>query len=863
MRSVTGDSARHPPADESAGYILAPDESGFAPSTARQVIARRFHHWARAEQTHRSRPWIPILLCALAAVACTLGAPSQPATDLPPAFTATTQPTLQPTDSPADTPIPTRTPSPTLTPTATPVPAARLAEATRALHNGDYTSAMLEYQAVLPQAGTPAEIEQAQFGLGEAALRQGDLVTAENTLTQFTATYTESARLADAWFLLAEARYTSGNFTGAVDAYRQYLGLRGDVIESYVQERIGDAYDQAGERAAAIEGYRRAIVAAPNTSIAAGQREKLALVYRLGGDFASAVEQYRAILSFAQAPAYRAHVLLLLGQTLIDSGDASGYDVFLELVDSYPKTGEAYDALVALVNNGVAVDWFQRGLVDYHAGQQDATVAAFTAHIQSTGDHADAHYYAGLSHRAAGDTAAAIRQFDAVIRDHRTSQFWGQAWIDKAVAQANGGDLDAAVETLTQFAEDYPDAALAPNALLRAGLLLEWAGEHRRAAEMYRAMQAAYPFDASAPDALFAAGVNSYRDNDTAPAIQAWRTLSDTYPAADAYAAALLWQGKLASNTGEDERAQWLLDAAAQARPLGYYGIRAAEVRDNRPTLQSIPFDLDFDEAAGRAEAEAWLAGWTGRKRTEGIGALPQAILDDGRFRRGSELWRLGWVDLAKDEFESLRAEAKDDPIALYALSLHWRDIGLYRSSLLAAARLIALSPAKTADGAPAFLARLSYPAYYADLIVPEAEARGLDPLLLFAVIRQESLFEGIATSSAFANGLMQVIPATGREIAAALGWPGYDTSDLYKPHVSVAFGTYYLARQRDYFDGDLYAALAAYNGGPGNAARWREAAQSDPDLLLETITLNETRTYLLRVREHLEMYQRLYGLRK
>ncbi|MGH6959840.1 MAG: transglycosylase SLT domain-containing protein, partial [Dongiaceae bacterium] len=386
-----------------------------------------------------------------------------------------------------------------------------------------------------------------------------------------------------------------------------------------------------------------------------------------------------------------------------------------------------------------------------------------------------------------------------------------------------------------------------PDALLRAGRLLERAGEHTRAAEMYRAMQAAYSFNETAPDALFAAGVNAYRANDISEALDAWRVLSDTYSVANFYPAALLWQGKLALTQGKVEAAQGLLDQAAQAKPLDYYGIRAAELRDNRPILQSLPFRLDFDSVADRAAAEAWLADWTGRQNASRIGSLPPSILDDGRLQRGAELWRLGWAAQAKDEFESLRAAVKDDPIALYALSLYWRDLGLYRSSLLAAARLIAISPAKDARDAPAFIARLAYPTYYADLVISAAEAHGLDPLLLFALIRQESQFEHIATSSANAHGLMQVIPATGQEIATALGWPNYNASELYKPYVSVTFGSYYLARQRDYLEGDLYAALAAYNGGPGNSARWRDLAQADPDLFLETIALNETHTYLMR----------------
>ncbi|MBN1486390.1 MAG: transglycosylase SLT domain-containing protein, partial [Anaerolineae bacterium] len=117
--------------------------------------------------------------------------------------------------------------------------------------------------------------------------------------------------------------------------------------------------------------------------------------------------------------------------------------------------------------------------------------------------------------------------------------------------------------------------------------------------------------------------------------------------------------------------------------------------------------------------------------------------------------------------------------------------------------------------------------------------------------------------SYAAAQGLMQVIPPTGAEIFQALGWPpDYETPDLYRPMVSVRYGTWYLAKQRDRFDGDLYAAMAGYNGGPGNAARWREAAQEDIDLFVELITFNETRTYVERITEHFAHYRWLYDQR-
>jgi len=163
--------------------------------------------------------------------------------------------------------------------------------------------------------------------------------------------------------------------------------------------------------------------------------------------------------------------------------------------------------------------------------------------------------------------------------------------------------------------------------------------------------------------------------------------------------------------------------------------------------------------------------------------------------------------------------------------------------------------------GAPAYFNHIRFGLYFADLILPEAAGYGLDDLLLLSLVRQESLFEGFAVSSSGARGLMQVMPATGRGIAEALGWPpDYTDTDLYRPLVSVRFGAYYLAAQRDRFGGDLYAALAAYNGGPGYAAIWHELAPDDPDLFLEVIRLEQPHLYIRRIYEVFAIYRKLYA---
>jgi soluble lytic murein transglycosylase len=107
----------------------------------------------------------------------------------------------------------------------------------------------------------------------------------------------------------------------------------------------------------------------------------------------------------------------------------------------------------------------------------------------------------------------------------------------------------------------------------------------------------------------------------------------------------------------------------------------------------------------------------------------------------------------------------------------------------------------------------------------------------------------------------MQIIPATGEQIANELSWPPtYKPEDLFRPIVSVRFGAYYLGKNRDLLGGNLYAGLAAYNAGPGNAIAWKDMAGNDPDLLVEVIRFGETRDYIRAIYEIYSTYRSLYG---
>src|SRR5258708_6787530 len=140
-----------------------------------------------------------------------------------------------------------------------------------------------------------------------------------------------------------------------------------------------------------------------------------------------------------------------------------------------------------------------------------------------------------------------------------------------------------------------------------------------------------------------------------------------------------------------------------------------------------------------------------------------------------------------------------------------------------------------------------------------------VDPALVYAIMRQESAFNPRATSPAGARGLMQVMPATARLIDGRLhGKP----EELYDPGVSMALGQKYVRAllENDVVQGDLIRLAAAYNGGPGNLAKWKrkQDMRGDPGddalLFVETVPSPETRAYITRVLYNYWIYSHRLG---
>ncbi|NIL94613.1 MAG: transglycosylase SLT domain-containing protein [Woeseiaceae bacterium] len=143
----------------------------------------------------------------------------------------------------------------------------------------------------------------------------------------------------------------------------------------------------------------------------------------------------------------------------------------------------------------------------------------------------------------------------------------------------------------------------------------------------------------------------------------------------------------------------------------------------------------------------------------------------------------------------------------------------------------------------------LRYPLPFHETFREHSEAAGISTTWAYGVARSESLFMRDARSRAGAVGLMQLMPATGKEVARSIKLPYSGLSTLTDPGSNIRLGTFYLGQMADRYGGNRVLATAAYNAGPHRVDAWLpQVGNVDARVWIENIPFNETRGYVKRV---------------
>jgi soluble lytic murein transglycosylase len=386
--------------------------------------------------------------------------------------------------------------------------------------------------------------------------------------------------------------------------------------------------------------------------------------------------------------------------------------------------------------------------------------------------------------------------------------------------RARRGREKEAIQLAEAVARKFPTASEADESALFTARLLADAGK-RKQARARLARVAARHTGPAASLARWTLAWMSYKDH-LRDAVERFAEFAASGSSDEERAQGLYWQAR----AGKPEPAAALYRRAAELDPLGWYGLLSRE-RLGEATSQPAPFPPPRDPSSGNAPPQLAFA---------------------------LELASLGFLSDAAAEADWFVQRHAGDAGAL-ALPVYERAGRPDRAVLLAIGLVGDRGPR-----APRQLLDAAYPAAFPTQIARASERTGLDPYLVLAVMRRESLFKPDTRSAAGAVGLLQLLPATARRAAVVLRRPPLRDEQLVDPGTAIDLGTWYLSEVVGRF-GDPAIALAAYNAGPRAAAPWANRGAGRPlDEWVEDIPYRETRRYVKVVVGSWSAYRILAG---
>ena len=323
------------------------------------------------------------------------------------------------------------------------------------------------------------------------------------------------------------------------------------------------------------------------------------------------------------------------------------------------------------------------------------------------------------------------------------------------------------------------------------------------------------------------------------------------YPKSDDINNALYFLGRLAERKNDLPSARACFEELTTRFPNTYYALQAG----NRLK------DVLFRPVTASAEMKQFLQEVSWAPRPE-FPSFEPGDLARVRMRRAALLQATGLTSFAEGE---LKFGATNDGAQQNVYAYELAKLADDRNAPDQALRLIKhYAPGylyMPFDQAPVRFWRMAFPLSFRSYIDIRSKEQSLDPFFVAALIRQESEFNPVVISHANAYGLMQVLPATGKQLARTVGVHRFSSPQLLTADRNVQLGTLYVRNLMDSFRGREEYVLASYNAGPGRARLWetwgpfREQAE-----FIENIPFHETRNYVQVVLRNAEVYRRLYA---
>ena len=445
------------------------------------------------------------------------------------------------------------------------------------------------------------------------------------------------------------------------------------------------------------------------------------------------------------------------------------------------------------------------------------------------------------------NTTAAISQLNALHLEERDADAERWYWLAAAHRRANRDDgMEAA---LAQLARRAPDSVWRRDALVLAGNRYLVENDRRRYLPHFQACGDVYRNDAEGAYCHWKVVWQAWLERSP----RAGELLIEHlrfFASFEKGGAALFYLGRLAEQEKNFGAARRFYAEVVSRFPNYYYAMLARKEL-GKPQLAN---------AAGGETAASLLAAIPFAEREQAPSFAPDAETAL-RVRRGRllaqarlERWAEGEMRFGAQQGANRWVLAMELAAAASARGAHAQALRYIKGTAPGYLFL-------PREAAPEKFWKMAFPFPYRAEVTRFARERNLDPFFVAALIRQESEFDPVVVSRAGAVGLMQIMPATGRQLARQLKLGVSSNARLRQPLFNLNLGTFYLRTLLNLRGGSVEETLAGYNAGASRVARWRTWGEfREPNEFIETIPFTETRNYVQIILRNQDIYRWLYA---
>ena len=556
-----------------------------------------------------------------------------------------------------------------------------------------------------------------------------------------------------------------------------------------------------------------AIILAADAAEKQGQKPELVAMLRRAYFYAAGTDSSKAALDRLTAlgestDPSNAEELAARGSELFAAkrySDAA--DAFAQVVEKYPEAATPGTRLKL-------VEAYAR------AGKTLEAKAAYGAIPARAGGRAEAQYSVVMGFASAKQWPQVLTEISLMRENHSKSEWTPKAMIDAGMEARDQKRKTEESQLLTAAVTAYPRAIDVAKAQFELAWLQHESGNFEISSRMLTEHLARYV------------------DKD------------NTYRGQTGY-----WAARDSERAGKLAEACALYDGTVFRYGANWYGYLALDRLTRLRRDGKCQGAAKFGKGSQIAEAVENLKVVTVADETAGEKELK-------RLERSVDLTDVGLFDWSVEELEAAKGTAQNSPSVNLALAQHYRLKGDNVRALLTLAK----SYPDYAQMFPEEMTRdewdIFYPLINWNDIKFWANKRHLDPYQVAGLIRQETIFDPKAKSSANAYGLMQLLVPTARTMARKYGASNLSitASALYDPALNIELGTAYMREQLDKY-GKIEYMSVAYNAGPGRVVSWRKTLPAEIDEFVEEIPFRETKGYVKGVIRNSAQYRRLYDL--